>query len=294
MNFWKNLNIPIVGLAPMDGVTDFAMREIYSKVAKPDVIFTEFVSAEGLLREGKKLLESLKFTDKQRPIVAQLFGESPDAFKKAVKIIEYLGFDGVDINMGCPARKVLSNNAGGALIGNYDLAKEIILSCLKSTSIPVSVKTRIADKKWYMFLGNFNLAAVTIHGRFLKQGLTGEVNWEEIKLAAKILKEKMIVLGNGGVLNRSDGILKSRKYYLDGVLIGQAALGNPWAFNGKIPGKNEILKTIERHAKIGFYPSILKHFGWYARNFVGAKELRKKLLRTKNFEETIKVLKEYD
>lgn len=295
MNFWQSLKKPIIGLAPMDGVTDFAMREIYSEIAKPDVIFTEFVSAEGLVRGSEKLLKSLKFSEKQRPVVAQLFGENPISFKKAVEIIEDLGFDGVDINMGCPARKVLLRKAGGALIGNYDLAEKIINSCLSSVKkIPLSIKTRISDESWYKFLSGFNLSVVTIHGRYLKQGNTGEVNWEEIKRAGRILKEKdIIVLGNGGVLNKNDGILNCKEYDLDGVLIGKAALGNPWIFSEEVFDKNDILKTIERHAKIGIYPSVLKHFGWYAKGFIGAKELRTNLLKTRSFEETKKVLEKY-
>lgn len=295
MNFWKKLTKPIIGLAPMDGVTDYTMREIYSEIAKPDVIFTEFVSAEGIVRESEKLLRSLKFSDKERPIVAQLFGEDPDSFKKAVKIIKDLEFDGVDINMGCPARKVMLRKAGGALIENYDLSEKIILACLGAAqNFSVSVKTRISEERWYRFLSKFDLSAVTIHGRYLKQGNTGEVNWEEINRAGKILKEKnIVVLGNGGVLNKNDGILKCKEYDLDGVLIGKAALGNPWIFSEEVFDKNDILKIIERHAKIGTYPFILKHFGWYAKGFTGAKELRTELLKTRSFEETKKVLEKY-
>lgn len=293
MNFWQKLNKPIIGLAPMDGVTDFACREIYAEIAKPDVIFTEFVNAEGLVRGGKKLLKSLRFSQKQRPIVAQLFGDEAESFKKAVKIIEKLGFDGIDINMGCPARKVVLRKSGGALIGNFSLSKQIILSCLESTTLPVSVKTRISDDKWYEFLSDFNLAAVTIHGRFLKSGLSGDVDWREVGKAANIMKKKFIVLGNGGILNRDDGILKCKTFGLDGVLIGRGALGNPWVFGNEKADKTLVLKTIEKHAKIGDYPSVLKHFGWYAKGFEGAKDLRLKLLKTKNFTETKKVLEDY-
>lgn len=295
MNFWQSLKKPIVGLAPMDGVTDFAMREIYSEIAKPDVVFTEFVSAEGLVCGSDKLLKSLKFSGKQRPVVAQLFGENPKSFKKAVGIIEKLGFDGIDINMGCPARKVLLRKAGGALIGNYDLAEEIINLCLAAVKkIPVSLKTRVSDERWYKFLSGFSLSAVTIHGRYLKQGNTGEVDWEEIGRAGRILKEKnIVVLGNGGVLDKSDGIIKCKEHDLDGVLIGKAALGNPWVFSEEVFDKNDKLKTIERHAKIGSYPSVLKHFGWYAKGFIGAKELRSELLKTRCFEETKKVIEKY-
>lgn len=302
MNFWKNLKKPIFGLSPMDGVTDFPMREIYSKIAKPDVLYTEFVSVEGLVKDRSRFVKPLTYSISQRPIVAQLFGQSPASFAEAVKIVIDLGFDGVDINMGCPAKKVVLKNAGGALIGNYDLSDKIIRSCLNAAkNFPVSIKTRILDNKWYEFLSNYNLSAVCLHGRFLKQGLCGIVNWDEIKKASGILKRNdVIVLGNGGLLNRTDAILKINTYNLDGVLFGRNSLGNPWIFNDQGFSNKDIFDAIMEHANIAWnffgergYVTVAKHFGWYCKNFKGAKNLRQKLILTRSFAQTQKLIMDY-
>ena len=302
MNFWKSLNKPIIGLAPMDGVTDFPMREVYSKIAKPDVLFTEFVSAEGLLKNSERLLKTLHFTDIERPIVAQLFGQTPSAFYEATKLLVFLKFDGIDINMGCPARKVLSKMAGGALIGNYDMSEKIINSCLKAANhIPVSVKTRISNTNWYKFLSGFDLSAVCLHGRYLKQGLSGDVDWIEVGKAALILKKNdLIVLGNGGIKSLSDAREKCSNYFLDGILIGRQALGNPWLFIDSSPSKKEVLDAIINHAELAWsfygergYPMAIKHFGWYSKGFDKAKELRLKLIKTRTLDETKEVIRSF-
>ena len=124
--FWETIKKPIVGLAPMDGVTDAAMRFITKKHGGPDVMFTEFVSAEGIRAGATRLMRDFKFDENERPIVAQLFGKDPEAFYLAAKTVLKLGFDGVDINMGCPARKVASRGEGAGLINTPDLAVKII------------------------------------------------------------------------------------------------------------------------------------------------------------------------
>lgn len=126
MSFWSRLQKPFSGLAPMDGITDFAFREIVAKYAKPDVLFTEFINVQGLFRATDELINILRFSEKQRPIIAQLFGKEPEYFKAAAKVICELGFDGVDINMGCPAKQVASHGSGSALMNNPDLSQKII------------------------------------------------------------------------------------------------------------------------------------------------------------------------
>ena len=163
--FWKKListsNVdikPILALAPMADVTDAAFRRIIAKYGKPDVMFTEFVSCDGLCSEGRKnLLPILKYTEKERPIVAQVFGAKPENFYESAKLIKNLGFDGIDINMGCPDKKVLKQGAGAAIINNPKLAQEIIRQMKKGSRLfggqagemPVSVKTRISYYKYY-------------------------------------------------------------------------------------------------------------------------------------------------
>lgn len=296
----------------MDGTTDEPMRQIQAVVAKPNVLFTEFVSAEGFTRNPAAFLKKLAFKENERPIVTQIFGYTPEAFYESIIKISQMGFDGIDINMGCPAKNILDKGGGGALIGNFDLAGKIIEKSLEAikktkTNIPLSVKTRIGQneiitQEWFSFLSQYSLSEVTVHGRRLKQGHSGEVNWEEIHQAREILPRKGIVcLGNGGIKSIKEAKEKAEKYNLDGVLIGQAALGNPWVFKENYqPTKEERLRTIVKHAKLTeeFYPperfmTILKHFCWYPKGFPGCKDLKIELLKTRNLNEVREVIKKF-
>lgn len=308
-NFWEQLKKPIIGLSPMDGVTDFPMREITAYIAKPAVMFTEFLSCEGFCKKPEKFQHILKFSPKQRPIVVQLFGANPADFSQALAEIIPLGFDGVDLNMGCPDRAVVKKGGGAAMIGNFNLSEQIIQACLSSLQkakkiIPLSVKTRIeSDEKkslaWFSFLSRFPLSAITIHGRTINQKVAREVNWKAISQAATILyQNKILTLGNGGIKSVNEASEKCKEHHLDGILIGQAALGNPWVFKKDYqPTKEEILNTILKHARLAwnFYGEknfniFRKHLGWYPRNFPGSKELRVKLLQTTNLQQVEEIL----
>jgi len=310
--FWQKLKKPIIGLSPMDGVTDEPMRQIQVSVAKPDVLYTEFVSVEGFVRKREVFEKTLFFKENERPIVAQIFGYTPEAFYESILQIRKLEFDGIDLNMGCPAKNVLGKGGGGGLIGNFSLVEKIInksSEAIKKSGkdIALSIKTRISKKEiitkeWFTFLSQFPIEEVTIHGRLLSQGHRGEVFWEEIQKAAEILHSKNIIcLGNGGIKNLTEAKEKSEKFNLDGVLIGQAALGNPWLFKDNYhPAKKEILKTIVNHAKKAeeFYPknrfvTVLKHFGWYSKGFENCVKLKVELLQTRNLSEVKKVISHY-
>lgn len=309
-NFWQKLKKPIIGLAPMDGVTDWPMRQIVSQVAKPDVMYTEFISVEGFIRNSKAFEKKLFFNENERPIVVQLFGYTPEAFYETISKISKLEFDGIDINMGCPAKSVLEKGGGGALIGNYNLTEKIILSSLDAIKKPkgslplLSIKTRIGKKEmitdeWIKFLSEFLISEISIHGRLLSQLNKGGVDWKEIGIASQICRSKKIIcLGNGGVKSISEAKEKSEKYGLDGVLIGQAACGNPWVFKeDHIPSKEEILGIIIQHAKLveEFYDekqfvTILKHFSWYPRHFSNSKKLKIELLKTRTLKEVEEIV----
>src|SRR3990167_3175849 len=144
-NFWTKLKRPIMALAPMADVTDCAFRQIIAKYGKPDVFFTEFVSVDGLCSPGReKLLIDLKYGENERPIVAQIFGSKPENFEKVARMLVEMGFDGIDINMGCPVKKILNQQSCSALIKTPELAKEIIIATKRGApGLPVSVKTRI-------------------------------------------------------------------------------------------------------------------------------------------------------
>ncbi len=311
-NFWKSLKRPIVGLSPMDGITDRPMRQIQVSIAKPDVFFTEFVSVEGFLRNPEPFERKISFLKNEQPIIAQVYGCTPADFYLAVKKIARLGFSGIDINMGCPAKRQVDRKSGGGLIGNYLLAEEIIQNSLKAIKdsgkqLPLSVKTRIgvkepAVKKWIGFLSQFPLSLITVHGRLLKNKHSGPVDWKEIGKARKILKNKGILcLGNGGVKSIDWAEKYSREYGLDGVLIGRGAWGNPWAFKRDYkPSVGEILKTVRIHAdKVAkFYDpesfvTVRKHFARYVKGFDGAKALKIKLLEAKSSKEVGKILSSF-
>ena len=311
-NFWKTLKKPIIGLAPMDGVTDEPMRQVQCSIVKPSVLYTEFVSVEGFARKPEAFQKTLFFQENERPIIVQLFGYTPELFYEAISQMKEMNFDGIDINMGCPAKSVLQRGGGGALIGNYDLAGRIIeksLEAIKESKkeISLSVKTRIGKDKiitreWISFLCGFPISEITVHGRLLKDGNSSEVNWEEIKVAGEIAHNKKIVcLGNGGVKSVLEVRQKASDFGLDGVLIGQAALGNPWVFKDSyVPTREEILQTVIEHSRLvsDFYPperfaTVLKHLGWYPKGFPNCIKLKVELLKCKNLNQVIETVKKF-
>jgi len=299
-NFWQKLKQPIIGLAPMDGITDAAFRYIVAKHGHPSVIYTEFVSVNGLLRAYEKLKQDLIFNKIERPIIAQLFGAKPENFYKAAKIAAKLGFDGIDINMGCPDKSVVNKQgAGSALINQPELAQEIILKTKQAVSIPVSVKTRIGIDKpitqeWIKNLLKTKPSAIAIHGRTLKQMYTGKADWREIGKAVKLAKNTNTkIIGNGDIKSYQQAKEKIKKYKVDGVLIGRAALGNPWIFQNKIqPTVQMKLDIMLEQAKLftkllpnkPFY-NLRKHFAWYCKGFPQAKALREQLMKTNSLQD---------
>jgi len=316
--FWGNIELPVIGLSPMDGVTDAAMRFVTAKYGHPGVIFTEFVSAEAMCRLGSKKTKSLeklvekdlRFDQTERPIVAQLFGKDPQSFLVAAMKIVELGFDGVDINMGCPAKKVADRGAGAGLIKNHILAREIIEATKQGAGgkIPVSVKTRIGYEKaevesWIDFLAKQDLATISIHGRTYRQQYQGLADWSEIGRAVEIIRgisEKTIVLGNGDVKSTQDAKAKMEEFGIDGVLIGRAALGSPWLFTGEDVSLENKLKVAVEHAKKfeelfgenNFF-AMRKHLAWYAKGFARASDLRQQLVLCSSAVEAKKIVDKF-
>ena len=227
---WEKLRKPYVILAPMAGYTDSSFRQLIKEIAPPVVCITELISADGLSYGSWKTEAMLKFNEIERPHILQLFGKKIEHFAKAVKIAESMGFDGVDINMGCPARKVVNSMHGSALIKTPDLAFEIVETCVKNTKLPVSVKTRLGWEDdstlddFCLGLQNAGAQMITIHGRTTKQAFTGQANWEPIYRVKK--KLSIPVTGNGDIM--SGEMAKERLKNLDGVMVGRATFGNPW------------------------------------------------------------------
>ncbi len=241
-NFWQKLKKPIFILAPMANVTDSAFRQIIAKYGKPDVMWTEFVSCDGLCSSGKKiLLCDLKFSETERPIVAQFFGSKPENFYKCAKLAQKFGFDGIDINMGCPDKSVERQGAGAALIKNPALAKKIIFETKRGAgSLPVSVKTRIGYNEietddWLKSILETQPAAITVHARTRKEMSKVPARWEEVQIAVKLRnqfdqKRKILIFGNGDVKNLKEAKERIRETGADGVMIGRGIFGNPWFF----------------------------------------------------------------
>ncbi|MCR4336423.1 MAG: tRNA-dihydrouridine synthase family protein, partial [Candidatus Omnitrophica bacterium] len=218
---------PIMILAPMADVTDSAFRRIIAKYGKPDVMWTEFVSADGLChpKGREKLLIDLSYTEAERPIVAQLFSGRPEKMREASKLAQELGFDGVDINMGCPDRAVEKQCAGASLMKNPTLARELIRAAKEGApNIPVSVKTRLGYNKdeletWLPELLAEEPAVVTIHCRTRKEMSDVPARWERVKRAVEIrneLKSKTLIFGNGDVLDIQDAQKKAEETGADG------------------------------------------------------------------------------
>ena len=273
IDFWQSLPRPIIALSPMDGVTDAAFRFITAKHGRPDIHFTEFTNVEGLARNACLMLEDFRYSEIERPVVAQIYGSEVESFYKIAIVCAELGFDGIDINMGCPAKKVAARGCGAGLIRNPPLAKQIIRSVKQGVRdwcegksvedlgfkqkmfrsiaemrggrehprrlIPVSVKTRIGYdsvtiEDWVQHLLEEEPVCISIHGRTLKQMYTGHADWEAIARAAEIIHQTpTLVLGNGDITDLRGMVDNLQKSQVDGVLLGRGAMGNPWIFSHK-------------------------------------------------------------
>jgi len=302
----------------MADVTDLAFRQIIVSCGKPDVLFTEFVSCDGLRSEkGKlKLMPHLKFEENERPIVAQFFGARPENFYRCAQLAVELGFDGIDINMGCPVNRVVKHNSCAGLIRTPELAKEIIRQTkLGAKELPVSVKTRIGyntiiTEEWISHLVEAEPAAIILHGRTQKEMSKVPAHWDEIGKAGLLCRKAgILIIGNGDVSSYKDGLEKTEQYGLDGVMAGRAIFSNPWFFNPKIDPAlktpRERLELLCQHIKLfdelwGHPPAGGKNFNVmkrfikvYINVFDGAKEMREKLMAAKNKDELEVTLSNY-
>lgn len=302
-SFWDKLKKPFLVLAPMADVTDAAFRRIIAAHGKPDVIWTEFVSADGLFMGGREaLMRDLDYTEAERPIVAQFFTSRPEMMEKAAALARELGFDGVDINMGCPDRSIEKQGAGAAHIKDPGRALEVIAAAKAGAgTLPVSVKTRLGYNRdeldaWLPVLLSAQPAAITIHARTRKEMSKVPARWERIRRAVEIRDEverggghRTLILGNGDAQSVEDAKAKAQSTGADGVMLGRAIFGNPWLFGGRTPDAitiRERLQALKEHTLL--YDDLLgeqksfaimkKHFKAYVAGWDGAKELRMRLM----------------
>lgn len=313
---WKDQKRPILALAPMAGYTDTAYRQLIKGIEPRVICFTEFTSADGLVYESKMTLKQLDFNEnEERPLVAQIFGKKPEHFARAAKIIEDMGIDAIDINMGCPAKKVVSSDHGSALLKNPCRAAQLVEAVAKATKLPVSVKTRIgADKldlPWFIQfckdMENAGAQLLSIHGRTAKQMYTGRADWEPIYEVKRNVG--IPVIGNGDIRSAADAIEKLGN--LDGVMVGRGTMGNPWlmaeiaaAFYGNsyTPPISfaEKMPSYLRHAELCVQSKgeergmkeMRKHFVQLLRGFDGASEYRSQVVQISTLEEARKILYE--
>ncbi len=321
-NFWKDLKKPVFTLAPMEDVTDTVFREIVLRVSDPDclhVLFSEFTSTDGLCHEigGPKVKHRLQIIESEKillkknnvKIVAQIWGTKPEKFYEATKLICNEGqFDGIDINMGCPVKKIVRQGGCSALINQPDLAKEIIYATQEASNIPISVKTRIGIKEvitenWISNLLKTKPAVITIHGRTQKQQSEGLADWNEVKKATIIrdqISPDTLIHGNGDVYSIEEGLQKVKAFGVDGVMIGRGIFQNPWFFNKTVTDKTpeERLNLLWKHALLFTQTwendknfAILKRFfKIYTSDFYGAATIRASLMETNELKDVRKVL----
>ena len=324
-NFWADSKRPIFALAPMEDVTDTAFRELVAHLSEPGalhVVYTEFTSVDGMnhpvgkKRVGERLIvsdsERIVLQEKGIRLVSQIWGKKPEIFHRiAREISEEYNFDGLDINMGCPVKKVVKNGCCSALIDQPQLALEIIQAVKEATDLPVSVKTRTGirvheTERWITQLISARPEAIILHGRRQVQQSDGLADWNEIKKAVEIRNELapgIPILGNGDVFSYKQGIEYSEKYGVDGVMIGRGIFHNPWFFN---PVQEE--KTVaEKLGKLVLHTqlfeaawgtsknfNILKRFfKIYTNNFADAGKLRAALMEARNYREVYQLVAKF-
>lgn len=315
LGFWGKLKKPIFVLAPLANVTDAVFRAHIVKYSKPDVFWTEFVSADGLCHpKGREaLVRDLKFSEAERPIVAQLFTAHPDNMREAAKLCTELGFDGIDINMGCPDKNVMKQGAGASCMKDPVLAQQLILAAREGTQaagkeLPISVKTRLGFnedslEEWLPALLEAKPAVITMHARTKKEMSKVPARWERVKRAVEIAAGSgTLIFGNGDVRDIFDAEEKVKQTSANGVMLGRAIFGNPWLFDKekKVTVEEKVLAALE-HTKLfeetwketKSFELMKKHYQAYINHFPLAKELRVELMSCHSVVEVEKVIEKF-
>jgi tRNA-dihydrouridine synthase len=304
---------PFFVLAPLDDVTDTVFRQIVVDCAPPDLFFTEFVNVDGLQSPGRpKLIRKLQFTDSEKPLIAQIWGLQPGNFYKTAQELVTMGFAGIDLNFGCPEKSVVNNGACAGLINNRELAVEIIQATKAGAAgkLPVSVKTRLGfneiDLTWHELLLDQGLDMLTVHGRTRKEMSKVPAQWDVISQVRKLRDDKKLstlIVGNGDVSSRAQGLELAERYRLDGIMIGRGIFTDPFVFAESSPWDD-----YSKEQKLALYKKQVELFAatWqpgeravhtlnkfckvYVNGFDGAKELREQLMQANSTDELLKQL----
>lgn len=317
---WKEFsekNKPMLLLAPMEGYTDSAYRQLIKSVEPSVVCYTEFTSSDGLKYGSKKSFQKVDFKETERPLIAQIFGKNPEHFAECAKLLTEMGVDGIDINMGCPSSKVVNSCHGSALFKHPDLACKIVEATAKATHLDVSVKMRLGFSYYDLAellnftknLENAGCKHLAIHGRTTKQKYTGHADFTPIYEVKKQLN--IPVSGNGDIKSFEDA--KAKLNNLDGLMIGRATYGNPWVmkeiadgfkgisfhgpktFQEKLPTIKEQLKLAVdfKGERVGMI-EMRKHLANYIKDFSNASKYRFDLVRVETLQDALNILSEIE
>jgi tRNA-dihydrouridine synthase B len=305
-------------LAPMAGVSESPFRRI-CRTHGADVVVTEFLSAEGIRRENPATVSKLRFSAEERPIGVQIFGADPEAMADAAAMVtDLFDPDFVDINFGCPVKKVVRRNGGSGCLKDLDLVQSIIRAVSRATPKPVTCKIRSGWSEEMrdpvgiaLRCQDAGARVLALHARTRTQMYTGSANWDEIAAVTQALD--IPVLGNGDIKTPEDAVRMHRQTGCDGVMIGRGSYGQPWIFKQtralldglpmpETPGVHERFAIALAHADmvqafeidaVGAALEFRKHLGWYAKGLPGSADLRKRLHQTRDFAEVGRILEEY-
>lgn len=317
--FLKLLNInnpdsPVIGLSPMDDITDMPFRQICKEMGA-DLLITEFIASEALNRDAEKSLRKMRFSPEQRPIGIQIFGADEEELLQCLEVVEQAEPDFIDINWGCPVRKVAGKGAGSGILQDIPKMLRITDSMVKRSHLPVTVKTRLAYSSDTMPVTDFcealqdtGIAALSIHGRTKTQMYSGNADWTMIGAVKNNPRMHIPIFGNGDITTAAGAVEAHRRYGVNGILIGRGAIGNPWifeqcqrAFRGEPEREITVAERVEvcrRHllAAADFKGErtavfeMRKHYGAYFKGLFNFKPFRLALVSTPTAEATLEVL----
>lgn len=314
-NFWSELPRPFFILAPMEDVTDIVFRHVVSEAARPDVFFTEFTNTESYCHpEGIHSVRGrLTFSEDEQPMVAHIWGDKLEQFRKMSIGLKEMGFKGIDLNMGCPVANVAKKGKGSGLILRPERAAEII-QATKEGGLPVSVKTRLGYyeidewKDWLKHVFEQDIANLSIHLRTRREMSKVDAHWELIE-AIKTMRDEIaphtLLTINGDIPDRQKGLELANKYGVDGVMIGRGIFHNPFAFE-KEPREHtseELLDLFRLHLSLyekysneetQQFKALRRFFKIYIRGIKGASQLRHKLMSTETIDEARELLDEFE
>lgn len=303
----------------MEDITDSAFRQL-CKIYGADIMITEFIAADGLIREAEKSRRKLNFLEVERPLGIQIFGNNPESVVAAVKIAEEVNPDFIDLNFGCPVKKVVDKGGGAALLKDIPKMIQITSEAVKSTKIPLTVKTRLGwDEKNIVIydlaerLQDTGIAMLSIHGRTKSQMYKGTANWEPIGEVKNNPRIHIPIMGNGDIDSAEKALEAKNKYGVNGLMIGRAAIGNPWIFrdikeylrSGNIPPSptvherievcsQHLISSINNKGERLAILEIRKHYSGIFRALPDFKPFRMKLVVAENKDEVFGIFKEIE